>query len=141
MIEYSTSPVLIREGRCDSVAGWAALLDVDFGAIESLAAEGVFRKTGESADLRLDFVGLISTRQRTLFALPKICVFDAPHKVADLWRATASVQTYDRRRRRVSTAEAGDASFIDTGGTLLDLFLALLSWSLSRHIKEQVLST
>src|SRR5205085_2743315 len=125
----STSSVLIREGMCDSVVGWAALLQVDAGAIGALAAEGVFRKsTGDSADLRLDFVGLISTRQNTLFALPKICTCDAPHNITDLWRATASVQTYDKRRRRISAANAGDASFIDTGGTILDLFLALLSW-------------
>lgn len=119
----------------DSLTGWAALLEVDPDTIVSLASEGVFRRSArDSVDFRLDFVGLISTAGSAVFALPKIFGCDGSHDKTDLWRATSSIQKYDKRRRHISAAEAGDASFHNSGERLLDLFLALLSWSLERGL-------
>ncbi|MFA5593252.1 MAG: LlaJI family restriction endonuclease [Micavibrio sp.] len=122
---------ILYEGAIGSSDDWQLRLNVSKQIIEDLQSQSILRKVSGNLGLRLDYVGLISFKDQTYFALPKIYNETDDDITTNLQSVFSCLQQYFFRKkaRRISFSEAGEGTFFDDAGAILDLFLALLKWT------------
>lgn len=123
----------VIEGDTHSLREWQCRLNLAASSLPKLVNRNVLRKVpGTSEYYRMDFVGLISDANGSTFVLPK--VFDPARRSAqsrDLLRVVHCIQLFERRstRRRRSGDVAETDYLFSEGGSMVSLFLNLLSWT------------
>lgn len=123
---------ILFEGRSQTASDWAESLGIDIPAVHNLISQGVFQRvrSGRLVSLRLNMVGIISTRERVFFCAPKIFKEENINFNSCIKRTILTIQTYHRHiKRGPDVATAGDADIYLEGGLILDQFMGLLAWT------------
>ncbi len=132
MICLDKSSGVLFEGSVDTRECWKDNLCLSNDEFQYLVSRSILRKiSGSDAEsFRLDFVGLISSRNAAFFALPKIFKDKKTDTTQGINLTLSCLQRYERRDvRQLKSAQAGVGDFFGEAGTIVDMFLSLVEWT------------
>lgn len=138
---------LMLEGEIRTSSQWKEIFRKAEGAdfFIELVDKAALKKVGQKNNqYRLDFVGIIAFDKTTVFCMPKI--YDSSTLAADatnLSKIVRCIQRYQQRvRSGVRSSDTLDGeSLFDDAGPMLNVFIALMAWTLDHGIHRSEATT
>ena len=129
----SSYEIMTFEGDINTATGWCQYFGCSPTDIEQLILDAVLVPTGpllRERAYRLNFVGLVAFAKTAFWVLPKIMRDKREFNFEDALKTTASVIfKFVTRTKKNSIFEYSGAIVYNTGGTFLQVFNRLLSWT------------
>lgn len=139
MASPNVSSQILFEGTVGTRDFWLKALNASSQDLLYLQSQLILRKVsgGDAESLRLDFVGLICCRENAFFAVPKIFREQKADFKQAIQLTLACLQRYERKNSRAfKSSEAGVGEFFDEAGTIVDMFLSILEWTLEHGFHQ-----
>jgi hypothetical protein len=135
---------ILIEGEIASLEEWKERLQCGRAEFDKLRSLGALRlSSGQKSNLRLDFVGLLTLRENTFFAAPKLFGQEGKKLTElDVSRSVRCIQRYQSRLNNGATrAHSADEAFFEEAGSRLSLFLQLLAWTRDHGLHKEDLTS